>query len=226
MRVLALKKSEISDETILRLVELDGKPASSVHVKFAGPITAAREVNGQELPIGPANVNDGALETSFKPYQPRTFALKLGAAPAQLTAVNSQPVELKYDLAAASEDDTQSTGGFDAKGNALPAEMLPAEVKLNGVDFHLAPAERTSPMRWWPRGRRSSCPAGDFNKVYVVAASDDGDQEATFQVGEHAAKVDVEDWGGFIGQWDYSPMEAASRRRSPWVVALASRCAR
>ena len=66
-----------------------------MQVKFAGPIAEAREVNGQELPVGSATVTDGALETSFKPYQPRTFALRLGAAPAQLKSVESQPVTLQ-----------------------------------------------------------------------------------------------------------------------------------
>src|SRR3984957_9232119 len=120
VRVLALKKSELSDEVIVRLVEMDGKAEPQVHVKLAGPVVAAREVNGQELPVGSASVEDGALETSFKPYQPRTFALRLGAPPAQMNAVSSQSVALRYDLASASEDDTKSTGGFDQQGNALP----------------------------------------------------------------------------------------------------------
>lgn len=52
IRVMALKKAEASDEVILRMVEVDGKPANNVKVTFAGPITAAREVNGQEMPVG------------------------------------------------------------------------------------------------------------------------------------------------------------------------------
>src|SRR6202012_181506 len=79
IRVLAVKKAEGSDEVVLRMVELDGKPASDVRVSFASPVTAAREVNGQEQPLGNANVQDGALVTSFTAYQPRTFALRLGA---------------------------------------------------------------------------------------------------------------------------------------------------
>src|SRR6202007_2822430 len=75
IRVLALKKAEMSDEVILRMVDLDGKPEENVRVKFAGPITEARAVNGQEQPLGSATVTDGALETSFKPYEPETFAL-------------------------------------------------------------------------------------------------------------------------------------------------------
>src|SRR5581483_570998 len=140
VRVMALKRAEESDEVILRMVELDGKPQASVRVKFAGPIAAAREVNGQELPLGSATLEGGALVTSFSAYQPRTFALKLGAAPAKLTGVESQPVTLTYDLAVASIDDTRSAPGFDDRGNAMPAEMLPASLRIQDVDFQLAPA--------------------------------------------------------------------------------------
>ena len=79
---MALKKAEQSDEIIVRLVELDGKPQANVRVSFAAPITAAREVNGQEQPVGPATVTGGALVTSFTAYEPRTFAVKLATPPA------------------------------------------------------------------------------------------------------------------------------------------------
>ncbi len=202
VRVLALKKSELSDEVIVRLVEMDGSPAPQVRVKFAGPVVAAREVNGQELPVDSASIVDGALQTSFKPYQPRTFALRLGVPPAHIDGVRSQPVALKYDLAAASEDDTQSTGGFDQKGNALPAEMLPSRLHVNGVDFQLAPAGAGKPDAVVARGQAIDLPEGSFNKLYVLAASAQGDQQAVFRVGEHPVKLTIEDWGGFIGQWD------------------------
>jgi alpha-mannosidase len=77
VRVLALKKAEQSDETVVRMVELDGKPASSVHIAFAAPITAAREITGQEMPLGKATISKGALVTSFQPYEVHSFAVKL-----------------------------------------------------------------------------------------------------------------------------------------------------
>jgi alpha-mannosidase len=202
IRILALKKAELSDEVILRMVELDGNAARSVKVKFASPIASAREVNGQELPVGPATVTDGVLETSFTAYQPRTFALRLGAPPALVSAVASEPVELKYDLAAASKDDTESIGGFDSKGNALPAEMLPSELNFNGVRFHLAPAASGEPDAVVAQGQTIQLPVGNFNKVYWLAASAGGDQNAVFRAGSQSAQFTIEDWGGFIGQWD------------------------
>ncbi len=202
IRILALKKAETSDETIVRLVEMRGKPAANVQVKFAGPVAEARELNGQEQPVGPATVTDGALTTSFKPYQPRTFALRLGAAPVQLKAVESRPVTLNYDLAAASNDDTKSAGGFDKKGNALPAEMLPSELHVNGVDFTLGPAATGKPDALVAKGQSIDLPEGDFNRVYVLASSADGDQAAVFRAGGHQEKLTIEAWSGFIGQWD------------------------
>ena len=202
IRVLALKKSELSDEVIVRLVELDGRTADRVKVKFAGPLEAAREVNGQELPVGSASVVDGALETSFKPYQPRTFALKLGAPTVHEAGIHSQPVPLKYDLAVASNDDTKSVGGFDNQGNAIPAEMLPSELKIDGVGFTLGAAATGKPDAVIAKGQSIELPDGKFNKVYLLAASANGDQRATFKVGDTPVSLTIESWGGFIGQWD------------------------
>jgi alpha-mannosidase len=201
IRLLAVKKAEQSDETIVRLVEMDGKPAAGVKIEFAGPISSAREVNGQELPVGTATVTRGVLETSFSAYQPRTFALKLGAAPAKLTQSKSAPVALKYDVAAATNDDTKTVGGFDAKGNALPAEELPKTLTFNDVKFDLAPAATGKPDAVAAKGQTITLPSGAYNRVYVLAAAT-GDQQAAFKIGAQSQNVTVEDWGGFIGQWD------------------------
>jgi alpha-mannosidase len=202
IRVLAVKKAELTGETIVRLVELDGKPQSNVRVSFAAPIASAREVNGQEQPVGPATVSGGVLVTSFTAYQPRTFALKLAAPTATVNAVQSQPVVLPYDLATASNDSDPSTGGFDGKGNALPAEMLPLQIAFHDVQFHLAKAKTGTPNAIVAKGQTITLPSGHYNRVYVLAASADGDQKATFEVGGRKTELNIEDWGGFIGQWD------------------------
>jgi alpha-mannosidase len=202
IRVLAVKKAEDSDEVVVRLVELDGKPQPDVHVTFATPITAAREVNGQEQPVGPASLREGGLVASFSAYQPRTFALRLGAPPAKVAAVQSAPVQLSYDVAAASNDGQHAPQGFDGKGNSLPAEMLPETITFNNVQFKLAPAKTGVPDAVTAKGQTIDLPAGRFNRVYLLAASADGDQQASFNVGEKQVELDIPDWGGFIGQWD------------------------
>ncbi|HVM46783.1 MAG TPA: glycoside hydrolase family 38 C-terminal domain-containing protein, partial [Candidatus Acidoferrum sp.] len=167
VRVLAVKKAENSDEVVVRLVELDGKPQQAVKVQFAAPITAAREVNGQEEPMGSATVEDGALVTNFSAYQPRTFAVRLGAATAKAATVESAPVTLPYDTATATRDGEAAKTGFDGKGNALPAEMLPGEISFGGVKFHLADAHGANAVT--AKGQALKLPAGNYNRVYILA---------------------------------------------------------
>ena len=202
IRVLALKKAEESDEMVVRLVELDGTPQPGVRVSFAGTVASARELNGQEQPIGPASVEGGALVTSFGAYQPRTFAVRLAAPPSTVPQVASMPVSLNYDTAAASNDGAPVSGGFDGKGDTFPAEMLPPVISFDGVEFHLAGAKTGVPNAMAAKGQTIPLPAGNFNRLYVLAASADGDQKATFELGDKAIDLDVQDWSGFIGQWD------------------------
>jgi alpha-mannosidase len=228
IRVLALKKAEADDEIILRMVELDGHPAQDVRVSLAGPIVAAREVNAQEQEQQePANLNSGALVTSFTAYQPRTYALRLGPPSTKLDAIHSLPVALKYELAAASNDDTKTPGGgFDGKGNAIAAEMLPAAIAYHGVEFKLAPAKTGMPDAVVAKGQAIPLPSGHYNQVYILAASADGDQTAAFRVGAKTANLNIEDWGGFIGQWDTRIFKnqddrnwAISAHHAPWPPA-------
>ena len=213
VRILALKKAEESDDVVVRMVELHGQGADNVDVRFPTPIASAQEVNGQELEPRPATVTDGALRVSFKPYQPRTFTLHLGAAPARVTDLASQPVTLQYDLAAASADDTPVKGGIDGHGNAMPAEMLPASLAFEGVNFNLAHGDASTPDAVTAHGQTLQLPAGDFNRVYVLAASANGDHTDTFRVGQRSIPVRVENWTGFLGQPDtrlWKPRPATS----------------
>jgi alpha-mannosidase len=202
VRVLALKKAEQSDEAILRLVELKGKRADRVQVRFAGGIASAREVNAQEQSIGPAEIHNGALEAGFIPYQPRTFALRLGSAQGHLDVVASTPVKLACDVAVASNDDTQCAEGFNGKGDALPAEMLPTTLTFNAVRFHLAPAGTGKPNAVTTKGQSIELPKGSFNRIYLLAASAEGDQKAVFTIGGREKELIIQAWNGFVGQWD------------------------
>ncbi|MGC2617677.1 MAG: glycoside hydrolase family 38 C-terminal domain-containing protein, partial [Acidobacteriaceae bacterium] len=202
VRIMALKQAELSNEIVVRLVELDGRPEPDVKISFASPIRAAREVNGQEQPVGSAVVLDGDLVTSFTAYQPRTFAVTLENATARVAPIHAQPVTLHYDLAAASNDGTPVSGGFDGQGNALPAEMLPSTLHFHGVDFQLVPSHTGTPDAVVASGQTISLPPGEFNRVYVLAAAIGGDQDGVFRIGDHDAPLKIEDWSGFIGQWD------------------------
>ena len=208
IRVLALKKAEAGEELIVRLVEVDGKAVPNVRIAMAAPIVSAREVNGQEQPLGPAKTVAGELVMSFGPYQPRTFALKLGAAPQRVPEPKSMPVSLAYDLSVAARAGRPADGSFDAmtnnqnasQGKALPAEMLPREISFGGIRFSLGPSGK--PNAVVSRGQTISLPAGKFNRVYLLAAAANADQKGTFRFGDQPVELTIQEWTGFVGQWD------------------------
>ena len=210
IRVMALKKAELSDEVIVRMVEMDGNPAENVHITLAAPIVAAREVNGQEQPVGPAVITNGELVTSFGAYQPRTYALKLGAVRTKVLATQSQTVPLNYDISVASRIGRPADGSFDwnpnnqgaSQGKALPAEILPREIVYGGVRFSLAPTGDAKPNAVVARGQSYWLPSGKFNRIYLLAAAANGDQKATFSVDERSVEMTIQEWTGFVGQWD------------------------
>jgi len=79
---------------------------------------------------------------------------------------------------------------------------LPSELSFDGIDFHLAPAQTGKPNAVVAHGQDISLPAGSFNRVYLLAASANGDQKAVFRLGSHTSELTIQDWRGFIGQWD------------------------
>ncbi len=199
--VVAIKKAEDSDEVIMRLKETTGRAGAHVRLSALGAITAAREVNGQEQPVGSAQVQDGALVTEMGPFGLRAFALKFAPPAVPLTAPKSQPVELVYDLDAVSTQANRADGGFDQEGRTYPAEQLPAQLTDEGIDFRLGPTADGQKNALTCHGQTLTLPNGDFDHVYLLAAAD-GDARGTFKVGDRAVEQTVQDWSGFIGQWD------------------------
>ena len=216
VRVLALKRAEDApDKVIVRLVELNGESAPNVRISFPAPVIAAREVNSQELPVGKATINRGELVTSFGRFQPRTFAVKLAKPAAPLFLPQTQPITLPYDLAVANRDGERLRGGIDGEGYALPAEMLPQIIPYAGAAFFMGPNHRANALV--ARGQELPIPRG-MSRLYVLAASVSGDQDVAFRVDNESVNLTIQDWSGFIGQWDtrqWSPKEVLQRPRTP-----------
>jgi alpha-mannosidase len=170
-----------------------------VRITFPSAVVAAREVNGQELPVGKASIVRGQLVTSLGRFQPRTFAVKLASSTMRLAAPQSQAIMLPYDLAVANRDGQRSKHGFDGEGLALPAEMLPRELTYAGIVFRLALGDGANAMV--ARGQTIELPAG-VRRLYLLASSAAGDQDVAFRVGSEPVNLKIQDWSGFIGQWD------------------------
>jgi len=204
--VKALKKAEESDEIVLRIVETAGSAWDDIEYAFPLPILSAREINGAEEPVGGATVENGVLVTDLKPYQPRTFALKLDFPDVALSSPYGRPADLPFDIDVVSADDDYADGDMDGEGHTLPGELLPSVLRCEGVAYQLGPSETGMKNALVCRGQTIELPPkprlGYYNKVYVLAAAVGGDTEGTFTVGEREVTVGIQDYTGFVGQWD------------------------
>src|SRR5207244_1668966 len=168
--VRALKKAEDSDEIVLRVQELYGRPARTP-IKFALPIRSVREINAAEESVGPVTTSSGNLVVDLKPYQPRTFALRLQTPIDQFRGVHaSVQIDLPYNLDGISTDANRSDGNFDGKGQTLAGELLPPELSLNGVQFKFGSSAPGALNVLVPRGETVALPQGPYNRVYILAA--------------------------------------------------------
>ncbi|HYY99031.1 MAG TPA: hypothetical protein VE642_10590, partial [Pyrinomonadaceae bacterium] len=138
---------------------------------------------------------------------------KLARPRVKLSAPASVPVEMPYDLDAAGPHGEKSPASFDAAGRSLPSEMLPRDILFGGVRFQLAPGTGANALV--ARGQTINLPKGNFKRLYLLAASAEGDRRATFRAGERPFELTIQDWGGFIGQWDARQWRAGERQVPP-----------
>ncbi len=79
---------------------------------------------------------------------------------------------------------------------------LTMTMNYNDVEFKLEQAKTGVPDAVVAKGQTIALPAGHFNRVYVLAAATGGDQAGYFKVGAKSVELTIQDWSGFVGQWD------------------------
>ncbi len=200
--VRAAKMAEESDEIIVRLQELHGKPAPGLKISFAAPVVSAREVDGQEREIGPAKIENGALAVDMDPFYMRAFAVKISGSKTTVAKPVSLPVDLKYDLAAVTFHKEKADKGFDGEGNSYSGDMLPREISMDGVDFKLGEGGAGKLNALTCRGQEIALPAGGADRLYILASSSAGDVDGVFKTGGQNTTLNVQEWTGYVGQWD------------------------
>ncbi len=200
--VKALKKTEDTDEIIVRFHELSGKPAKNISLHIAGEIIQAREVNGVEETIGKATVKSGVLVFDMEPYKPRAFAVRLKRRDDGDKFPICKVVPLQFDTRAFSPHNTAVEYDFDGKGHLLPGELLPGELTVNDIVFELPNTGDKENNVLTCKGQTISIPEGDFSHIYFLANSIDGDTTGSFHVNGKETKITIHDYHENIGQWN------------------------
>jgi alpha-mannosidase len=189
--VRALKMAEETDEAVVRLQELTGRPART-RLAGAVAILGARLVDGAEGPAG--RIAEQALEDGG-------VAVELGG----FAAPRGQPVTLPFDLDVMSRDDDRRDGAFDRRGRTLPGELVPAELVVHGLRFVFGSSERGARNALSCREQAIALPAGRGRRLYALAAAAGGRRRMLLRLGEGACEWWIEEWLGGVRAFDGAP---------------------
>ncbi len=209
--VNAIKIAENSDEIIVRVKELSGRPAENMTLSFGKAIVSAREVNGQEEEIGKAVAVKDKLQFSLTPYQPKAFAVRLGQPKMMMVpSLVSQPIALEYDLDGISLDDNRTDGDLDGSGNTLAGELLPGELNYQNVKFTFGPTSAGAKNVITCAKQRISIPASQdkngWSELYLLMLSTGGASEGAISIesntGITTQPVSLFEYTERVGQWN------------------------
>jgi len=220
--VRAFKKAEDSDEIVLRVQELYGRPAQT-RIKLAAPVQSVREINAAEEPVGSFASSSGELAIDLKPYQPRTLALRLQPRSTSSPQRAAAPINLPFNLDGVSTDTNRADGNFDGQGQTLAGELLPAELMLNGWPFKLGSSNPGALNMLVPKGQRLTLPPGSYDRLYILAAAVGGDVRASISIGgtgpSAAQTITVREWQGPVGMWD-TPLKEPRLLREVYIPEM------
>ena len=201
--VRALKKSETGDEYFIRVYENTGVSSQQARLTFAGNIVKAVEADGTEKEIGAATFAGNVLDVSLKPFGVKAYRLTL-APKDNLSPLTSHPspLSLPYNRRCFSFNDFRNGADFSG-GYSYAAELLPDEgITVDGIPFAFGEKDGENGLSC--KGDTIQLPEGQYNKVYLLAASARGDRKATFTVGKAQQTVTVPEYSGFYGQWGHT----------------------
>lgn len=207
--VRALKKAEMGNEYVVRVYENSGKSAQTGNITFAAPIVHASEADGTEKTIGTASFSGNDLHVNIKPFSVKTYRITF-ANQATLAELPQASLELPYDKRCFSYNEFRNGADFEG-GNSYAAELLPDNGIITSSDVRFVLGDKDGRNGLTTKGDTIALPEGNYNKVYLLAASTKGDSPCTISILSQKGKkevltkteITVPNYTGFIGQWGH-----------------------
>jgi alpha-mannosidase len=196
--IMALKKAEESNYYIVRANELYGKSVNGVSLSFPGKIVDAYEVNGQEKKIGSVDFSNGVLNFDITGFLIRSFAVKFENPARSFSKPVQASLALPYNEDGISFDTKRSDGSI-INGLTIPGELIAPEVVSEDISFKIGNSSDGQKNILASNGQKINFPAGEYNKVYILAAATE-DTQGDVKVGNQVYRLNFQNWSGFVGQ--------------------------
>lgn len=183
----AMKKAENSDEIIIRIGESEKKSQKDVTFSLNCEIISAREIYASEEHISDVTLVDGKLVFDLKPYEIKSFAIKVKNAEAEKNAYTNISLLGNFD---AFSTNAKPTGALPVINKSIPKEITPDVISSGGVDFTISDKAMVC------GGQSLLLPTA--KKVHLLVASLNGDKHV--KINDYAYKInDIQE---YYAGWD------------------------
>ena len=186
----AMKKAENSDEIIIRIGEGEKKAQKDVTFSLECGIESAREIYASEEHIADYPLTNGKLVFDLKPYEIKSFALKVKKAAAESNTHTDIPILGNVD---AFSPNARPTGALPIINKTIPVEIKPDTIISGGVEFQLS--ENNKGMLC---GGQSLMLPANTKKAHILMASLNGDK--LVKINDYAYKIN--DIREYYAGWD------------------------
>ena len=215
--IRAIKKAEESDEIIVRLGEGTNKAIEGFTLTLGDGIESAKEVFASEEYIADATVTDGKLVASFKPYEVKTFALKLKNSANSGERVAYSTIDLEFNKQLVTKQ-----GEIADFKYTIPYEIVPEKIALGGIEFQINKDEKNAIVC---NEQKLSIDA-NAKKLVLICGSLNGDKNAKFKLGNEVATRLVPDAFQRPARWDMYDFKETAKIKDCRVAYEFTHCHR
>lgn len=211
--IRAIKKAEKSNEIVVRLNEGANKAAENFTLSLGNGIKDAKEIFASEEYRGEAEVKDGKIVTSFKPYEIKSFALKLNDADA---ASAETPVKTELPLDKNIITKQGKSGDFEY---TVPYEIVPDTISSNGYEFDISKDGKNALI-----ASSQKIKAQSGGKLAFLCASLGNDKTVEFTVNGKKVSVKVNSCFERFARWDLYDFGETAYIKSGKIAYEATHC--
>ena len=205
--IRAVKKSDEDDDIIIRVNSSSHKEIKNASIAFFADIEEAFETYASEKVIKKAKFEKNSLVFSLKPYEVKTFKLKLICD--KNTAKESfKKLSLDFNSQGITSDYNKVNVILQGSGCSLPDELLGESRTIEGITFRLPSAGEDKNVLI-ARSQEIEIPKGT-TKMYILAASTLGDREVTFLADSKEKHLTVHAMRENVFQWDMAGLKQSA----------------
>lgn len=207
--VRAIKKADDDDDIIIRVNSSSDKNIKNASISFFADILEASEAYGTEKVIKKAKYEKNTLTFSLKPYEIKTFKIKLSCE--KNTARETfRKLELEHNADGITNDYNKVSCILQGSGCSIPEELLKNSRTVEGITFRMPECEEGKKNVFIAREQEIDIPKGS-TKLYILAASTLGDREITLFADNKEKHLTIHSMRENVFQWDMAGMKQSAR---------------